>query len=85
MVSGGAGSDESVFFTDPDTPEEVDGAGPPGPLVGGDQVRNSGVVSGCSRLSGGLRPAAIALGMDVSLSTGVAEVQRQKPRQRSKR
>lgn len=38
MVSGG-GSDESVFFTDPDAPVEVDGVGPPGPLVGGDQVR----------------------------------------------
>lgn len=38
MVSGGD-SDESAFFTDPDAPEEVDGAGPPGPLVGGDQVR----------------------------------------------
>lgn len=38
MVSGG-GSDESVFFTDPDAPVELDGAGPPGPLAGGDQVR----------------------------------------------
>lgn len=38
MVSGG-GSDESVFFTDPDAPVGVDGVGPPGPLVGGDQVR----------------------------------------------
>lgn len=38
MASGG-GSDESQFFTDPDAPSELDGVGPPGPLVGGDQVR----------------------------------------------
>lgn len=45
MVSGGgSGSDESVFFTDPDAPAEVDGAGPPGPLVGGDQVRGATVL-----------------------------------------
>lgn len=44
MVSGG-GSDESKFFTDPDAPEEVEGVGPPGPLVGGDQVRTTAVNS----------------------------------------
>ncbi|CBN74882.1 DNA gyrase subunit A [Ectocarpus siliculosus] len=42
MASGG-GSDESQFFTDPDAPSEVDGVGPPGPLVGGDQVVNVGL------------------------------------------
>lgn len=31
-------SDESQFFSDPDAPEVVEGEGPPGPLVGGDQV-----------------------------------------------
>lgn len=43
MVSGG-GSDEGKFFKDPDAPDEVDGVGPPGPLVGGDQVRPSTAV-----------------------------------------
>jgi len=42
MVSGG-GSDESQFFTDPDAPLDVEGIGPPGPLVGGDQVRHEGL------------------------------------------
>lgn len=31
-------SDESQFFSDPDAPAVVEGEGPPGPLVGGDQV-----------------------------------------------
>lgn len=31
-------SDESQFFSDPDAPTVVEGEGPPGPLVGGDQV-----------------------------------------------
>ena len=31
-------SDESQFFSDPDAPEVVEGEGPAGPLVGGDQV-----------------------------------------------
>lgn len=31
-------SDESHFFSDPDAPEVAEGEGPPGPLVGGDQV-----------------------------------------------
>lgn len=47
MVSGG-GSDESQFFTDPDAPLDVEGIGPPGPLVGGDQVRHEG----CKQRSG---------------------------------
>lgn len=31
-------SDENQFFSDPDAPGVVEGEGPPGPLVGGDQV-----------------------------------------------
>lgn len=31
-------SDDGQFFADPDAPAVVDGVGPPGPLVDGDQV-----------------------------------------------